>query len=135
LLILTKDLSILDLVDKYKFSNRVLILDVSYDDIQMYYHFSDIGLLIRDNTDTNKASAPTKFSEYVNSGLMVLLNKIDSDYTYQFMDLGIHGFLLDKKEDLTYSFNSLNLNSIKRNSLSLNTLSNIIFEQKRIFEL
>lgn len=133
LLILTKDTRIEETLDRFNINReKVKFKSVLYDEIEKYYHAGDYGTLIRDNTDTNKSAAPTKFSEYVNSGLAVIINEIDADYVRTFKTKGLKGVLLPEKGELTSYFNQLHPSKIERNTAEINTLSSIIYEQKRI---
>jgi glycosyltransferase involved in cell wall biosynthesis len=135
MLILTKDKKISSLLKKYDLSiDKVKIKSVKYEEIEKYYHAADFGILIRDNTNTNKSAAPTKFAEYVNSGLSLIINSIDADYVEIFKEKKLEGFLLDKKEDLLDCFNDMTFSHIKRNVLKINTLSEIVRMQKEVFD-
>jgi glycosyltransferase involved in cell wall biosynthesis len=105
------------------------MFSVPYQDIQKYYHAADVGLLIRDNTDTNKSASPTKFSEYVNSGLYLCINEIESDYVKQFKELNLQGRLLSDKNDLKHFFEDLDQSSIKRNQVKINSLGILVENQ------
>ncbi len=131
LLILTKDYNINNILSKID-DYRVSSLSVDYENIQEYYFAADYGLLIRDNIDTNKAAAPTKFAEYVNSGLPLILNQIEADYIEIFKGEKIHGILLNNKEELNQVFDDLT--KTQRNLVKINQLSDIILHQKAIIE-
>ena len=133
MLILTKDNEIKSLVEKYGLStDRIRIKSMVYEDIEKYYHAADFGILIRDNTNTNKSAAPTKFAEYVNSGLSVIINSIDADYVRIFKEKKLQGVLLEKKEELLDCFNNITMSHIHRNVLKINTLSELVNKQKEI---
>ena len=132
LLILTKDSNISKKIIIHDIENtRVTVRSVDYEEIQNYYHAGDYGILIRDNTDTNKCAAPTKFSEYVNSGLAVIINEIEADYVELFKRKNLAGILIQNKSDLKVCFD--NLRSSQRNTTCLNTLSGIVEGQMQIF--
>jgi hypothetical protein len=48
------------------------VVSVSFDQVPLYLVSADIGLLIRDNHLLNRYACPTKFTEYLASGLHVL---------------------------------------------------------------
>jgi hypothetical protein len=132
MIFLTNAPEINSLVNKYQIpADKIRIRSAKYADIEKYYHAADFGLLIRDNTVTNKSAAPTKFSEYLNAGLSII---IESDYVRQFKRLKPEGFLLPKKEDLTACFNSITKSDVKRNNLKINTLAGIVKEQRDILK-
>jgi len=135
MIFLTNAPEINSLVNKYQIpADKIRIRSAKYADIEKYYHAADFGLLIRDNTVTNKSAAPTKFSEYLNAGLSIIINDIESDYVRQFKRLKPEGFLLPKKEDLTACFNSITKSDVKRNNLKINTLAGIVKEQRDILK-
>tara|TARA_R110002110_G_scaffold270337_1_gene485998 strand:- start:260 stop:1435 length:1176 start_codon:yes stop_codon:yes gene_type:complete len=51
------------------------ILSVPHEDIASYFHAADIGLLLREINPTNAVASPIKFSEYLVSGLPVIVNR------------------------------------------------------------
>ena len=131
LLILTRDENMKGLIEKNSKRSKIKCFSVGYEEIQKFYFAGDYGVLIRDNTDTNKCSSPTKFSEYVNSGLALIINEIESDYILDFKNLNLKGVLLNSKEELTTCFNNLTIENVKRNKIKINTLSTIIANQKK----
>jgi len=135
MIFLTNAPEINSLVKKYQIpADKIRVRSASYADIEKYYHAADFGLLIRDNTVTNKCAAPTKFSEYLNAGLSIIINDIESDYVRQFEQLKPKGFLLPKKEDLTGCLNSITKSDVKRNNLKINTLAGIVKDQRDILK-
>ena len=48
---------------------------LSFDEYFKYLSACDVGFLIRDYNVTNKVAFPNKFSDYLNAGLMVTINK------------------------------------------------------------
>lgn len=131
LLILTKDKGIKDIINNHSKKEKIQTLSVNYDQIQDYYYASDYGLLIRDNTPTNICSAPTKFSEYINSGLNILGTQIDSDYCSFLKQNRLDNYLIKNKDELDKLFNVLDQPT--RNNIEINTLSSIVNKQKLKF--
>lgn len=135
MLILTINKGIVPLIKKYDLPNdKIKIKSAVYEDIEKYYHAADFGILIRDNIDTNKSAAPTKFSEYVNSGLSLIINSIEADYVQIFKNEKLKGFLLDKKESLLNCFNEIGFSHVQRNSKKINILSNLVKNQAEILD-
>jgi len=136
MLVLTKDKRMTTLAKKYGLSDgdKIKIKSVNYDSIEKYYHAADFGILIRDNTETNKSAAPTKFSEYVNAGLGLIINHIEADYIQIFKEKKLEGYLLEKKEDLLNCFNSITTSSVKRNVSKINTVGELVRRQDEILD-
>lgn len=64
-----------------QFAGRVAIRWVSAEEVPVYLAACDYGILIRENTVTNQVAAPTKFAEYLHSGLKVLISEHIGDYS------------------------------------------------------
>lgn len=60
--------------------NRVVVTSSPASEIHRYLQAADVGLLIRDDIPLNRAASPTKYGEYFNSGLHIVLTNLDSDY-------------------------------------------------------
>ena len=133
MLVLTREKEITALVRKYELGeDKVKIKSIGYEQIEKYYHGADLGILIRDNDETNKSAAPTKFSEYVNAGLGLIINSIDADYIRIFKEKKLKGYLLEEKEDLVKCFNTISASHMQRNILKINNLSEVVQKQKEI---
>lgn len=130
LLLLTKDDNIYPLVANNKNRAQITVLSVNYTDIQNYYFASDYGLLIRDQNETNKCSAPTKFSEYINSGLRLIARDIQADFVDIFKQKKLKGILFKSNEEFENILKSDQIFEKHRNTIKLNTLSNIVETQK-----
>jgi len=83
LLILTKDISILKkLLRKYKHNiGRIRYVSVDYTEVPRYLVAADIGILLRKDTLINRVAFPTKYAEYLSSGLFVVATKGIRDTT------------------------------------------------------
>jgi hypothetical protein len=121
--------------DKFKdiLDSRVVITSCKYNEVTCYLQAGDYGLLIRDNIPTNLSASPTKFGEYVNSGLSVIFNKIETDYYYQTIDLKLNNIILDNKEDLS-SFIENNLHKPRKNVIQINTAESVAIEQIKVLK-
>lgn len=131
LLFLTKDKAVKELVLKNKNKDNIMVLSVDYNNIHNYHFASDYGLLIRDNTDTNRCSSPTKFSEYINSGLVIISTDIEADYVDFLKQKQLNMILINKKSELELVFN--NLERVKRNAIEINTVSSVVELQNQYF--
>jgi hypothetical protein len=66
---------------KAEYPNQISIKWVKPDEVQDYLNISDYGLLLREQTITNQVAAPTKFAEYLASGLDVIISPGLGDYS------------------------------------------------------
>jgi len=60
---------------KSEFPNQVIVKWLDASEVPSYLNVCDVGILIREDSVTNKVSSPTKFAEYLNAGLNVLIAK------------------------------------------------------------
>ena len=84
---------------KFEYPDHVFQLLVSHKEVVDYLDISDFGLLIRDNTITNKVSSPVKCAEYLSRGLKVLISSGIGDYSKEIM-LNNLGYVIDNKNKL-----------------------------------
>jgi hypothetical protein len=66
---------------KQKYPNRVFIKWLEHKDVLSYLHCCDYGLLLREQSDTNKVASPVKFAEYLYAGLPVLITENLGDFS------------------------------------------------------
>lgn len=64
-----------------KFSGQVQRIWVNHEHVQQTLQQADYGILVREQTVTNKVASPTKFAEYLSAGLQVLISKDLGDYS------------------------------------------------------
>jgi hypothetical protein len=64
-----------------KFPGRVIQKWVDEDEVHSYLQAADYGLLIREESITNKVSSPVKFAEYLAAGLPVIISENIGDYS------------------------------------------------------
>lgn len=62
-------------------SDDIAILEVPQDDLNYFLNASDFGLLLRENLLVNRVAAPTKFAEYLLSGVPVIISEAVGDYS------------------------------------------------------
>lgn len=79
---------------KKEFPNRVVIKNCTHEEVFQMLNIADYGLLIREDSMTNKVAAPTKFAEYLATGCNVLLKGQIGDYN-SFIKENSCGLLLD----------------------------------------
>lgn len=66
---------------KKEFPSKIKNKFVAHADVQHYLMACDYGILIREQTVTNKVAAPTKFAEYLSAGLAILISENIGDYS------------------------------------------------------
>jgi hypothetical protein len=80
-----------------KFKGRVFIKWLEHKDVLSYLHCADYGILIREQSDTNKVASPSKFAEYLSAGLKVLISENLGDFS-DFVKEKDCGFVVDKNK-------------------------------------
>ncbi len=80
-----------------KYPLRVKIQYVPHESVFSILNMTDYGLLIREDSITNKVAAPTKFAEYLAAGNSVILKGNIGDYT-SFVGNHNCGLCLNEKE-------------------------------------
>lgn len=101
------------------FPDQVIRKHLSPDLVSKYLLLGDYGLLIREQSTTNKVASPVKFAEYLASGLKVIISENLGDYTR-----------LSKEKGWGYIYNEFNEAAIKPH---LNTKLQISEEAIRHF--
>lgn len=91
----------LDLVQHYlkKYNvqeGMVFSRNCSFNELNKFYNAADYGILLRENKLLNNVASPTKFSEYILSGLPVIITDSIVDYS-EFVKKNIIGFVLSSK--------------------------------------
>lgn len=64
-----------------QFPGRVLVKWVEHKEVLGYLSCCDYGILVREQSDTNKVASPTKFAEYLFAGLKVLISENLGDFS------------------------------------------------------
>ena len=108
-----------------EFPNQVFNYYVHQKDVINYLKIADYGVLIRDQSDTNKVAAPVKFAEYLYAGLEVIISENLGDY---------ENFVKINNCGIVYS-SSINVEPIKLEKKKLlNKLANDCFTKKALEE-
>ena len=93
LLLLTKKIGLIEeLMNVYP--NRIICNWCSEEDVMSMMSIGDYGLIIREDTITNKVASPVKFAEYLFAGLSVIISERIGDY---------NSFLKENNCGVTYS--------------------------------
>jgi hypothetical protein len=64
-----------------QFPDRIMIHWLEHKDVLNYLACCDYGILVREQSDTNKVASPTKFAEYLAAGLQVLISENLGDFS------------------------------------------------------
>ena len=86
---------------RQKYPNRVFIKWLEHKDVLSYLHCCDYGLLLREQSETNKVASPVKFAEYLYAGLPVLITENLGDFSNYVVENDC-GFII-KEEQIDWS--------------------------------
>jgi glycosyltransferase involved in cell wall biosynthesis len=105
---------------KNKYKDRVIIKWLEHKDVLNYLNICDYGILIREQSITNKVASPTKFAEYLYAGLPVLISTNLGDFS-EFVQQHNCGVVWDERNPLYSELQKTDLKTRDRcNSISLN---------------
>lgn len=136
-LILTPDIDIAEdyFVKEGIASTRYHIVHSPYKELNNYLNAADVGILLREDLPINNQASPTKFAEYVSSGLGVLISKNVGDFSgfVQTHEIGtvIDNDLYDAKE-IIKDLSSIKLNRQEIAELGVKHLSKEAFSDLMI---
>ncbi|MEZ4722079.1 MAG: hypothetical protein R2813_09420 [Flavobacteriales bacterium] len=85
-----------------KYKDRVFIKWVEHKHVISYLNCCDYGILLREQSDTNKVASPVKFAEYLYAGLPVLISENLGDFS-QYVQVNDCGQMI-KGENPDWSF-------------------------------
>lgn len=83
-----------------KFPGRINCGRVSPEEVPIWLSACDYGLLIRNNTVTNRVASPVKFAEYLAGGLSVIVSDSVSDFS-AFVSSHHCGFVVKSTTEIT----------------------------------
>jgi hypothetical protein len=98
---------------KAKFPDQVFIKWVEHKDVLTYLQCCDYGILIREQSETNKVASPTKFAEYLYAGLKVLVSKNLGDFS-SFVKEHDCGYVVDENDVNSGLFKKVDVDARKR---------------------
>lgn len=107
---------------------RVICLSSAPADVHKYLQMADVGLLIRDNLALNISASPTKYGEYFNSGLHVIITDIGADYVAHGKSNPQEVTVIQNKAELATAMLKVKVRPIKH-SEKINSLEQIIQRQ------
>jgi hypothetical protein len=84
-----------------KFKQQVQRLWVPHEQVQEVLQYADYGILIREQTITNKVASPTKFAEYLSAGLQILISPELGDYS-TFVKQQNCGQVIESSSNITF---------------------------------
>jgi hypothetical protein len=103
-----------------QFPGRVVVKWVEHKDVLLHLSCCSYGILVREQSDTNKVASPTKFAEYLFAGLKVLISENLGDFS-EFVKKHNCGFVLTENSDSWPRLNGINAEERERlRSLSIN---------------
>jgi hypothetical protein len=98
---------------KTRFPKQVFIKWVEHKDVLAYLQCCDYGILVREQSETNKVASPTKFAEYLYAGLKVLVSKNLGDFS-SFVKEHDCGYVIDENNIDNYLFEKVDAEAKKR---------------------
>jgi len=98
---------------KNKYNDRVLIKWIEHKDVLSYLNCCDYGILLREQSITNKVASPTKFAEYLFAGLPVLITENLGDFS-EFVNQNNCGVIINENNQFNISLKKVNIEEKKR---------------------
>jgi glycosyltransferase involved in cell wall biosynthesis len=89
-----------------EFPSRIFQKFVKHNEVTAILTACDYGILIREQSVTNKVASPTKFAEYLSAGLAVLISENIGDYT-QFVKRNNCGLVVNDNDPIPLHKNSI----------------------------
>jgi glycosyltransferase involved in cell wall biosynthesis len=96
-----------------KYNDRVIIKWVEHKDVLNYLSCADYGILLREQSVTNKVASPTKFAEYLYAGLPILISENLGDFS-EFVKNHHCGFVVNDKNNFNLTLQQNNAKEKKR---------------------
>lgn len=87
-------------IDKYNLNDVVHVTRVSFEEVNSYLNAADMGLLLREDIPMNNVASPTKFSEYILSGLPTIISNGVYDYV-ELVEKTNFGVVLDDMNEVS----------------------------------
>ncbi|HTA62759.1 MAG TPA: hypothetical protein VK835_09900 [Bacteroidia bacterium] len=110
---------------KKKFPDQVFIKWVEHQDVLTNLQCCDYGILVREQSETNRVASPTKFAEYLYAGLKVLVSENLGDFS---------SFVVEHDCGYIVSENNFDKNTLKKVDLETKKkcfeLANLYFKKE-----
>ncbi len=132
LLLITPDVDIAnELINDYGVSQISFVRKVNLEGVNGLLNASDVGLLLREDVVMNNVASPTKFAEYMMSGLPVLISKGIHDFAQSIDNTGygvsVTGLDTILEQEYKKLIASLDVDKVEIAEWSLNNLSKKMF--------
>jgi len=112
IMFLTKEYPInMNIIRKYK--SKIIHRWESPSEVPLFLSGADYGLLIREYSVTNNVSAPTKFAEYLFSGLKIIISSCVGDYS-AFVERNECGLVIDENNKMNIRLSKVSAKEKKR---------------------
>jgi len=119
-----------------QFPNQIICQKLKVNDVPKYLLAADYGLLLREETITNKVASPVKFAEYIACGLKVIISDDLGDYSkfVETFDNGLlNGKLVLPHEKVLFS-DKLKIKEVAKTNFSkshfINQYNNLLIDHK-----
>ena len=135
-LIILANIKIEELSIFNKHKEKIIHQWVKPNEVMKYLYASDYGILIREHSKTNEVASPTKFAEYLDAGLSVLISDKIGDFS-TFVKKNNCGEIIFE-ENKAYKFEPISYaKKVSNNKLSHEHFSkdNFIKEYKKIVDI
>jgi len=111
-----------------EFRSQVFCKKVSPDEVPDYLIAADYGLLIREESVTNRVASPVKFAEYIACGLKVIISDNLGDYSKLIGNNNMLGYLMSSDFVDFQTVSDVEKNKIRNEGLSM--FSKISYKEK-----
>ena len=103
LLLLTPDVDLaINFIKEKSLENITIVKSVKFDEVNKYLNASDVGLLLREDIPMNNVASPTKFAEYLMTGLPVIISSGIFDFA-DMINQTKYGSVVKGLEEMTSS--------------------------------
>ena len=132
LLLITPDIDFANkFIRDYGFEDVVFVKKVERHMVNNYLNAADLGLLLREDVVMNNVASPTKFAEYLITGLPVIISKGVHDFAVNIQDTG-YGVVVSELDQISSKeyeklTKSLKIDRTEIASWGLNNLSKTFF--------
>ena len=138
-LVVTPDLETANFYsNKYNLTEKTVVLKSKFEEVNKYLNAADISLMLREDVLMNNVASPTKFSEYILSGIPCIMSNGVYDFAQIIKETGFGVVLSDYSKLKKEEYNQIiKLLQIDRETISLWGRNNLSKENliSKYFEL